>query len=94
MEQQCPVIAAFQGGRWKLEDGIVGRAPFLKGHERQGNRDSSSLSFIWSKTLMLRAHKGLIRGFPNFENEIQIDKDFEIYFFLRFLIFMESDVSL
>lgn len=43
---------------------------------------------------MLRAHKGLIRGFPNFENEIQIDKDFEIYFFLRFLIFMESDVSL
>lgn len=43
---------------------------------------------------MLRAHKGLIRVFPNFENEIQIGKDFEIYFFLHFIIFVESDVSL
>lgn len=43
---------------------------------------------------MLRAHEGLIRVFANFENEIQIDKDFEICFFLSFIIFMENDVSL
>lgn len=34
---------------------------------------------------MLRAHEGLIRVFANVENEIQIDKDFEICIFFSVL---------
>lgn len=41
---------------------------------------------LWHKTVMLRAHKGLIRVFIDFQSEIQIDEDFEIPFFWCFIM--------